>query len=425
MAAHTSTLPSSEARAFTIPQRPLKLAIAAAVAALGGYGLLCERGYVASSDAIVSSYVLDVRTPIEGTVTGLPLTAGIAVHRGQVLAHLENSRTDHQQLENLQAEESSANAAAMAIAAEQGVLEAQRQSLLLRAGEHSSATASRLDAQASEASRILRSDEVALKQANTDLDRGRKLHDAGIIPSAEFEKLVSAQSIAIEQAGAQKNQVERLRKQSSDAGRGLYSEPGAGTDVAYSRQRADEIAIRLAEESRLLTGARARITEAHLALASQTERINLLQKADLVAPMDGQLWTLSSLNGERAFTGDTVLSLVDCSRQFLLVTVPQDRVPEIALHQRASFRLSGESTERSGTVLSISGESGQDPRRKFAGIPLNKDKGEQLATVVISLDDAGAISSSNVDPCTIGRTARVLLPTVPTSTATRLLRHYF
>ena len=423
MAAHTHSLPSTGTRAFTIPQRPLKLAAAAVVTVLGGYGLLCERGYVASSDAVVSSYVLDVRTPIEGTVTGLPNTAGIAVHRGQVLAHLENSRTDRQQLERLGAEESSANEAAAALAVEQGVLEAQRQSLVQRAGQHSSAIALRLDAQVSEASRILRSDQVVLKQADIDLDRGRKLHDAGIIASADFDKLVSVQQIAREQASAQKDQVQRLRVQSADAARGLYSEPGAGTDVAYSRQRADEIAIRLAEGSRLLSDARARATEAHLALASQTARFNLLQKADLVAPMDGQLWALNSLNGERASTGDTVLSLVDCSHQFLLVRVPQDRLPEIALHQRASFRLSGESTERSGMVLSVSGESGQDPGRKFASVP--SARGEQLATVVISLDDAAVAQASSPDACTIGRTARVLLPTVPTSTAGRLLRHYF
>ncbi len=293
----------------------------------------------------------------------------------------------------------------------------------MRAGEHSSAIASRLDAQVSEASRMLRGDELALEQADIDLDRGRKLHDAGIIASADFDRLVSARRIAVERAGAQKEQVQRLRVQSVDAARGLYSEPGASTDVAYSRQRADEIAIRLAEGSRLLTDARTRVTKAHLALASQTERFALLEKTDLVAPMDGQLWALSSLNGERASTGDTVLSLVDCSRQFLLVTVPQDRVPEIALHQRASFRLAGESTERSGLVLSISGESGQDPRRKFASMPLRN--GEQLATVVIGLDDAAATSLSGPDSCTIGRTARVLLPTIPTSTATRLLRHYF
>ncbi len=179
MAAHTTTLPTSQARGFSIPQRPLKLAIAAAVSIAGGYGLLCEHGYVASSGAVVSAYVLDVRTPIEGTVTGLPIAAGVAVHRGQLLAHLDNPRVDRQPIQTLQTEESSATTMAGALAAEEGVLEAQRAVLMGRAEEHNAATASRLHMQVSETARVLAGEELTLKQATTDLDRGRKLHDAG------------------------------------------------------------------------------------------------------------------------------------------------------------------------------------------------------------------------------------------------------
>ncbi len=230
--------------------------------------------------------------------------------------------------------------------------------------------------------------------------------------------------IAAEQVSSKKVEVQRLYTEASSAARGVQSEPGAGTDVSYSRQRADEIAIRLADVHRLLVTTRAQAGQAHLSLASMSQRSELLQHADLVAPVDGILWNLNSLNGERASTGDSVVSLVDCRRQFLLVTVPQDRVPEIALHERASFRLSGESIERSGIVQSVSGDAGKEGSHKFASVPLQRS-GEQLATVVISFDDAGAADSSSSDACTVGRTARVLIPTIPSSNATRLLRRYF
>ncbi len=60
--------------------------------------------------------------------------------------------------------------------------------------------------------------------------------------------------------------------------------------------------MRLAEGSRLLTDARARAATARLALASQIERFNLLQGADLVAPRKAAVG-FSFLNGERAFHG--------------------------------------------------------------------------------------------------------------------------
>ena len=113
----TTALPLDTARAntkpFAIPRRPLKLFTAASLLCAGAYGILSEQQYVTSSNAIVSAYVLDIRTPIEGTVTQLPGSPGTAVSpRCSFWATWKIHVADHQHLDNLRTLEDVAQSSA-------------------------------------------------------------------------------------------------------------------------------------------------------------------------------------------------------------------------------------------------------------------------------------------------------------------------
>lgn len=397
-----------------------KVAAAVALLSAGAYGLVYENAYLASSDAIVSAYVLDVKTPIDGVVTALPNAAGVTVHKGEILGHVENLRVDHQELDSLSTEAARAEITAHAAAVERAVLERQQKLLLNRASVHSVALASRLEIQATEASRVLAARRLTLQQVNLELDRGRKLYDAGIVTAAAYDHLVSDEGIASEGVAAQEAQLASLRKEAASASQGVLLEPGIATEVGYSRQRADEIAMRLSETNRTLITAKEQAREAERLQAIETTRLNLLAQTDLTSPMEGVLWNLGSMSGERVGVGDTILSVVDCGHPFLLASIPQDRVPEIIPFGRAKLRLSGEAAERTGTVVLISGSS-EDSRHKFASMP-SKNAGEQVATVMIRLDGAEA---GRVDSCMVGRTARVLIPTSRSMGVSGLLARLF
>ena len=405
----------AKAHAFRIPRRPLKLFTAAALACAGAYGILSEQQYVTSSNAIVSAYVLDIRTPIEGTITALPRTPGGDVAPGTLLGHVENPLADHQHLDNLRTLEDVAQSSAQADAAEMAVLAGQQRTLLTRASAHADAVSERLALSVAEQSATLEAAQATHAQAVTELTRGRRLHDAGILPTATYDQLVSAESVSRHQVEAQRNALASLRTQGAAASHGLLSEPGTNNDVAYSRQRADELAIKLAETGRSLAASRAQAAQAHAAVVAELARSSSLAASDLRSPIAGRVWQIEAMDGEVAALNTPVLSLVDCSRQFLLVEVPQDRLPDIALGGTAHFKLTGESTERTGTVESATGDPQKEPNHKFAAFPI-QDTAEQLATVRIAL---------NENVCTVGRTARVLLPTQPTNRLMRTLREYF
>ena len=418
-AALTLVSPSAASAPLRIPRRPLKIAGAAALLWAGAYGILSEQANIASSDAVVSAYVLDIRTPSEGTLTHLIRTPGTPVAAGELLAHLEDPLADHQHLDNLRTLYQTAQSTADADSAELLALTAQRNRLLTRAASHSAAVATRLTHTVAEAEANQSAARLSAQLATQQLDRGRQLHTAGIISHADYALLVSGEGVARQRLEAARIELRSLEGQQLTATHGLLSEPGTNNDVAYSRQRADELDFKITETERSLAASRAEAQQAKAAVEVEATRAAHLAATDVRSPIAGQIFQVQAIDGERTGTGDPIVSLIDCTHQFLLVEVPQDRLPDIALGGTARYRLAGEAAEATGTVLSATGSGAANDTlqtHKFAAYPL-LDSAEQRATVRVALDPA--------TPCTAGRTARVLLPTRPTNRLSRTLQQYF
>lgn len=408
------------ATTFKFPWKSLKIVVAGGALCAGAFGILSENKYVATSDAVVSTYVLAVRTPIDGTVSGLPISSGIMVRAGESLGELENPLADHQHLDNLRNLEDEAEATDNAVSSEQKILAIQRDELMHRSVSHLSAVKSRLSQQVVSAEQVLHARQLAFDESRKEGDRARQLYSLGIMSQADYDKLISAEGIAEQQLSAEQADVASVKLQLASATQGILIEPGTDNDVPYSRQRADELSIKLADNERILATSRMQAREAEMAVVEEAKRTEMMQHSNLSSPIDGLIWKLNAVNGEHAAAGDTVVSLVDCRRQFILAEIPQNRVPDIALHQKATFRLAGEAHERSGTVLSVSGDSLRQDEASLAALP-NTDAKKELALVLIGIDNP----AQGKTECLVGRDARVLVPTVASSPVVRWFRGYF
>ena len=411
-------IPGSPESRRRIPTRPIKIAVGAALLLAGAYGIFSEHQFIASDNAVVTAYVVEVRTPIEGTVSNLLNAVGARVSENSVIGHVENPRVDQQHLQNLRDIEEQARSSIAAIVAERDNLQKQRQELLSRAGAHIQAVSTRLRLQTAEAQGLLTAKQAALKEATIEFNRGQKLHDAGIISDADLDKLQAQFDVATQEFAAQQADLGAVREEADAASRGIMIEPGIN-DVAYSRQRADEIDFRLSDIDRNLVALRSQANQASKDVQTEAKRAELVHDADLVAPASGVLWKLNALNGEHISAGEPVLQIVDCSKDFILVEVPQDRVPEIVVGGKARFRLSGESSESAGVVLSVSGQELKDENENLAAFPpLSLDV--RRATIRV-----GVTSAARAGECLVGRTARVLLPASGGSPLSRWYQHFF
>jgi multidrug efflux pump subunit AcrA (membrane-fusion protein) len=85
--------------------RVLKIAITAAVLGVGVTAMLSGQGKIASNNAIISTNLVSLRTPIDGKVSGLPSRVGSMVARGALVAHIENPRVNDEHLVDLREHE--------------------------------------------------------------------------------------------------------------------------------------------------------------------------------------------------------------------------------------------------------------------------------------------------------------------------------
>jgi multidrug resistance efflux pump len=239
----------------------------------------------------------------------------------------------------------------------------QKSELEGRAEVHQSAVCARLERRLRQAAALVDAKRVASQQAGLELERSRNLYDVGVVTEADFERRQSESEIAKFEQTAAEAEVAELQTELDAAGKGILAEPGVSGDVPYSQQRIDEIKLRLADLHATRANLVFRADQTAANVTRQVKHSELMRSSAIIAPVTGTVWRLESTNGEHIGNGDTLTEIVDSSHPFLLISIPQDRVPDIQLGAQVKFKLSGEAQQRTGTVVSIAGLTGDDEQR--------------------------------------------------------------
>src|SRR5579872_1228922 len=336
--------------------RAAKLFGASAVLAIGAYAVISDQMAIATDNAVVSAYSIALRTPIDGVIGAASLRVGDRVGRDALLAQVRNNRVDDQRLVDLREHLTQARARLEATKAMQASLEKMREALNERSNAYLKASAARIAGSLTEARYTLAALSSRREEAKKILDRRSLLAQGGASSVVDLEKAQSDVEILAAEEAAQRGRLESLTAEAAAIDRGVMSEPGSN-DVAYSRQRADEIAIRLADlaQQRALTAAD--INETSARLDSEAARIERLRAASMVAPASGVVWKINAQAGEHIGAGSPVVQIVDCDAAFIIAQVPQNRVPDIEIGSDAEFRLSGDTIKRHGVVASVTGDA--------------------------------------------------------------------
>jgi multidrug resistance efflux pump len=259
------------------------------------------------------------------------------------------------------------------------------------------------------------------EQARREYSRKAQLEQSGFAAKAEVDRVRYEFERRDYQVQAQAGQLAAVQAQIDAALHGVNTDPGAN-DVAYSMQRADELCIRLAELGRTLDNIKTEVGVVRSRLRIEEQRIALLRLATISAPSDGMLWKIGTSSGERLGTGDMTAELVDCGAAFLLATIPQNVYSHINLGGEARFRLSGESGERTGKILSVTGDTSLVGDRNLAAVPVDQHKPTAIVRIAVPA------TRNLAAECLVGRSARVLLPVADDTVldaAGRLLHRFF
>ena len=100
-----------------------------AVLGVGGYAILSNEFAVVTDNAVVSSYTVPLRTPIDGVVDAMPLKVGDLVHQGDRIATVTDDRVNTLHLVDLREHLARARAELAVVSAEMSSLETLRAAL--------------------------------------------------------------------------------------------------------------------------------------------------------------------------------------------------------------------------------------------------------------------------------------------------------
>lgn len=395
--------------------RSVKISLAAILLVGSAAAILAGQGHVTTDNAVVSAYVLSVRSPIRGQVSGLQLHVGDTVEQTTLLAHVSDERVSDEHLVDLRSELARGAAEQAAFEAQRRALIELRRTLAARSEEHRIAQVAYTLASSNEAAANLSGGAFRLELARRDMGRKVSLVRFGDVSAATADRATLDARTAETDVASQAARLAYLRARETAAAHGIFLDTGAN-DVSYSAQRIDEIDLRLADVIRAEAGLAAGRTSTETRLAAEERRFAALSEAELKLPARGMVWKLGVSNGERVSTGDTLAQVVDCRASFIMAAIPQRDFSSVELGGIARFRLSGETTDREGQVLSITGDASVSGDRNLAATPV----ADRITTAVVRVGMTP--SDNNGAECLVGRTARVLLPTSGNGMLVRLLR---
>ncbi|MGE5505632.1 MAG: HlyD family efflux transporter periplasmic adaptor subunit, partial [Actinomycetota bacterium] len=240
-------------------------------------------------------------------------------------------------------------------------------------------------------------------RARAELGRRSHLAGKGLVAPAGLQAAEAEARAAEAGSDAVRAELARLASERRAAGDGTYVAGGVN-NVPYSRQRLDEVRLKLAERRRDLAATDARVVELAAQSAAAQAELARLTDAEVDAPTAGVVWQRFVGAGDGVRAGDPLLGLVDCRGLTLTAVLPKRFFPEIKAGDRAQARLLGEPGEIPAVVQSVRAAGAGQASASAAVVPAAVERRDVVVTLV-PLGRALAGRSDNL--CRVGQRASV------------------
>ncbi len=353
---------------------------------------------------VVNAPLLTVVSQIDGRVNQDVAAQGEAVNAGQTLALVINDRVDDRTVVDLGRSLNAAREKLTALRASIDDLTGLGAALARRGREFQAAQVDRLEQEVKEGEASLASARVSESQASDALRRGSVLIQQRTISRVAHDDLSYAHQRAIAEAARTAARLARTRWDLASAGAGIFLGDSNSSDVPYSRQRLDEVEIRLAglhNDERVLV---ATITELDAKYRAETTRTARLASQELVAPVGGVVWRSTVARGTEIIRGAPLFQVIDCQHVYIQATTRERFFEALRPGDRVRVALEGSGTDLSGSIREVIGPGASlDTDAKLSVI--NRRNGTE-AQLIIDID-AAAVPALPGTTCNVGRSAKV------------------
>jgi multidrug resistance efflux pump len=224
-----------------------------------------------------------------------------------------------------------------------------------------------------------------------------------VVAPPYVEVAVSVERASRAALDAAKVETQRAAAEHEAARRGTYLGDGAN-NVPYSRQRLDEVRLKLMARRSDAAEAEVRTNELTAQLATERTELARLSDAAVTVPTDGVVWRRLAAEGEGLRGGDPVIGVVDCRALFLTAVLPKRFFSSLKAGDRASAQLLGEGDILPAIVQSVQAASGAQANSAAAVTPVAETGSDVVVTLAVR---AEAVGHRSDNLCQVGQRATV------------------
>lgn len=186
---------------------------------------------------------------------------------------------------------------------------------------------------------------------------------------------------------------------------GIFVLGDGQNDVPYSRQRQDEVIVRIGDLDTRIAENRTRASQIELQMGEEDRRIRSLESATVPSPFDGVVWSSNIGSGSNVILNNEMMRVLDCRELYVDILVPEIDYDEIYPGREAEVRLFGSSEVFKGEVQSVKGSAAVVEKDVLAAEEPEADN-ERNARIRILLAPS-ALNTDLANFCQVGRTAQV------------------
>jgi multidrug resistance efflux pump len=384
--------------------RLLRLLIGVGLVASAAWYIYLYAFNKVSIAGVVNAPLLTVVSQIDGRINHDVAAQGQAVNAGGVLALVTNDRVDDRTVVELGRSLDAAREKLSALRTSIDDLDRLGAALARRGRDYQAAMGDHLEQEVKEQEASLASARNSASQASDALRRGTALIQQRTISRVAYDDLAYAHQRATAEAARTGAQLVRTRYDLASAREGVFLGDNNSSDVPYSRQRQDEVDIRLAgvhNDERALVATIAELEAKYRAEAARTARMS---SQELVAPVEGVVWRSTVAQGTEIIRGAPLFQVIDCRHVYIEATTRERFFEALRPGDRVRVELEGSGTDLSGSIRGVVGPGASLDATPNLSV-ISRRNGTE-AQLIIDID-AGALPVMPGTTCNVGRSAKV------------------
>jgi multidrug resistance efflux pump len=394
-----ATTNSTAARGGRVLPRVLKTAAGCLIVALAGFLPVHRYLQLASTEAIVTTHVITVRTPIDGQIDRsikVP-EVGTPVKTGAVLLHITNRRADRGRLDDLRRLVDQVEGERSAFSEQLELLRSQETGLVEQTQAFQRGRVRELEERVAEIESQLAAAVATRTEAAAALLRTSILADNGIQSKAAHDRAERDEAVAEQAEAALRRRVAGVKIELDGARQGTFV-GDSYNDRPSSFQHSDEVVLRIGELQAQVRVRNERLAHLRDELTAETERYADQSVVELTAPVSGSVWELLAAPGEEVRRGQDLMRLLDCSAEVVTAAVNERVYETLHVGDPTRFRLLDDATDYRGQVVLLGGLAAPSDNWALGSSGFAKD----LFRVTVSIPEI------KEPGCAVGRTGRVM-----------------